>query len=519
MIVRFGDCELDVERRELRRADRPVHAEPQVFDLLAYLIANKDRVLSKDDIIQAVWNGRIISEATLSSRINAVRQTIGDSGEAQRFIRTIPRRGFRFVGEVRAERDAVPPPPAPQSLSGWAPPDKPSIAVLPFENMSSDPEQDYFADGIVEEITTALSRIRWLLVIARNSSFAYKGRKVDVKDVGRELGVRYVLEGSVRKAADRVRITGQLIDASSGVHLWADRFEGALQNIFDLQDLVTANVVGALGPKIERAEMERARQKPTENLRAYDYFLRGKAALHAGTQPANDQALSLFEQAIAADEGFASAYGFAAYCYVWRQANGWMKDRSRETEEAVRLARRAAELGNDDAEALCFGGFALARVAGDLAGGAALLEKAVMLNPNLAAAWGFSGRVQVYLGQPELAVEHLARAMRLSPLDPEIYGVQGSAAYAHYFCGRYDEASVWAQRAMRENPGFLPVVAIAAASNAMVGRLSEARDAMRRLRQIAPALRISNLGDHFMFSRREDMQALTTGLQKADLPP
>ena len=231
-------------------------------------------------------------------------------------------------------------------------PHKPSIAVLPFNNMSGDPEQEYFADGMVEEITTALSRTRWLFVIARNSSFTYKGRAVDVKQVGRELGVRYVLEGGVRKAADRVRITAQLIDASTGAHLWADRFDGSLEDIFELQDQVTASVVGAIAPRLEQAEVERAKHKPTESLDAYDYFLRGIASLHSWTKESNDEALRLFNKAIELDSDFASAYGMASWCYVRRKGSRWMIDRVQETAETARLARRAAELGWDDAVAL-----------------------------------------------------------------------------------------------------------------------------------------------------------------------
>jgi TolB-like protein len=256
-------------------------------------------------------------------------------------------------------------------------PNKPSIAVLPFQNMSGDPEQDYFADGVVEEIITAISRMRWLFVIARNSSFTYKGRAVDVKQVGRELGVRYVLEGSVRKAANRVRITGQLIDADTDAHLWADRFEGSLDDIFNLQDQVTMSVVGAIVPRLEQAEIERAKRKPTESLDAYDYFLRGMAALHEGTRDANNEARRLFYKAIELDTEFASAHAMAAYCYAWRKSNGWMVDPERETAEAVRLAFRATELGKDDAVARCWGGFALARAAGDLDNGIAFLDRAI----------------------------------------------------------------------------------------------------------------------------------------------
>jgi TolB-like protein/class 3 adenylate cyclase len=419
---------------------------------------------------------------------------------------------------VRVYRVKLDPTGAPATLRPTVP-NKPSIAVLSFQNMSGDREQEYFADGVVEEIITAMSRMRWLFVIARNSSFTYKGRAVDVKQVGRELGVRYVLEGSVRRAANRVRITGQLIDASTGAHLWADCFEGNLEDIFSLQDQITMSVVGAIAPKLEQAEIERAKRKPTESLDAYDYFLRGMAALHQGTKDANNEALRLFYKAIELDPEFASAYGMAAYCYVWRKSNGWMVDPERETAEAVRLAFRATELGKDDAVALCWGGFALARAAGDLDNGIAFLDRAIAINPNLAAAWGFSGRARVYRGEPELAIEHLARAMRLSPLDWETFGFLGSTAYAHLFGGRYNEASTWAEKAIRENPNFLPVCIIAAASNALTGRMKEARTALERLRQIDPSLRISNLKNALFFRRPEDIAKLAEGLEIAGLPP
>jgi TolB-like protein/Tfp pilus assembly protein PilF len=356
-------------------------------------------------------------------------------------------------------------------------PDKPSIAVLPFENLSGDPEQEYFADGIVEEIITALSRFHGLFVIARNSSFTYKGRAVDVKQVGRELGVRYVLEGSVRKAGSRVRITGQLIDTSTGAHLWADRFDGGLEDIFDLQDQVTANVVGAIAPKLEKAEIERAKRKPTENLDAYDYLLRGMAIIHQWNRETNNEALRLFYRAIELDPDFASAYGMAARCYLIRKGSGWMIDRAQETAEAVRLARRAAELGWDDAVALCGAGLPLAWGGGELDDGAALIDRALQLNPNLAMAWLFSGWVKVWLGEPEVAIEHLARAMRLSPHDPNVFNMQAATALAHLFAGRYAEASSWAEAAAREKPNHLIATSVVAASGALAGRLSEAEKA------------------------------------------
>ena len=402
---------------------------------------------------------------------------------------------------------------------------KPSIVVLPFNNMSGDPEQEYFADGMVEEITTALSRTRWLFVIARNSSFTYKGRAVDVKQVGRELGVRYALEGGVRKAADRVRITAQLIDASTGAHLWADRFDGSLEHIFELQDQVTASVVGAIAPRLEQAEVERAKHKPTESLDAYDYFLRGIASLYSWTKESNDEALGLFNKAIELDPDFASAYGMASWCYVRRKGSRWMTDRVQETAEAARLGRRAVELGWDDPVALAWGGFSLAYVVHDVEVGATLIDRALLLNPNLAEAWHFSGWVRIYLGEPELAIEHLTHAMRLSPVDPLTFVTLMAIAFAHFFAGRYNDASSWAEKALaaspprlREKAVYHPALLIAAASNALAGRLEKARNAIAQSRQISPTAHISNLKNQIPLRRADDLVRYAEGLRRAGLP-
>src|SRR4051794_2229983 len=267
-------------------------------------------------------------------------------------------------------------------------PDKPSIAILSFTNMSGDPEQDYFADGMVDDIITALSHFKALFVIARNSSFTYKGRAVDVKQIGRELGVRYVLEGSVRKAANRVRITGQLVDTATGAHLWADRIDGGLGDIFDLQDQVTESVVGAIAPAVEKAEIERAKRKPTDSLDAYALYLRGLARFYQfGNRQANDEALRLFDSAIELDPDFASAYGRAAFCYAYAKANGWISVTANEIAEVTRLAQRAVDVGKDDAIALACAGWALAVVVRDLEVGAGLIDRALVLNSNLAEAW------------------------------------------------------------------------------------------------------------------------------------
>jgi TolB-like protein len=390
--------------------------------------------------------------------------------------------------------------------------------VLAFTNMSGDPEQEYFSDGIADDIITELSRSRSLFVIARNSSFTYKGRAVDVKQIARELGVRYVLEGSVRKAGDRIRITGQLIDALSGVHLWADRFDGLLADIFDLQDEMAASVVGSIAPALERAEIKRSASKPTESLDAYDYFLRGMAKVHQWNRAATDEALSHFYKAIEIDASFASAYGMAAWCYIWRKLNGWVVDPVQETAEGARLAKRAVELGKDDALALSRGGHALAWFLRDLDSAAAFIDRALVLNANLAAAWNLSGWVRAYRGELDLAIEHHARGLRLSPLDPLIYNMQVGTAFAHFLAGRYDEASSWANRALREQPNYPAANRILAASRALAGELSGAREAIARLRELDPTLRVSNLSEVYPLRRPEDLAKVADGLRLAGLP-
>ncbi|XIA63855.1 winged helix-turn-helix domain-containing tetratricopeptide repeat protein [Bradyrhizobium sp. TZ2] len=517
----FENHSFDTDRRELHRGADVVSVTPQVFDLLEYLIRNSQRVVSKDDLINAIWSGRCVSDAALTTRLNAVRNAIGDSGEEQRLIKTLPRRGFRFVGQVREEREpaaAAPDyPPEPPKLSLTLP-DRPSVAVLPFVNLSLDPEQEYFADGVVEDITMALSRFHWLFVIARNSSFTYKGRTVDVKQVGRELGVRYVLEGSVRKAGNRLRIAGQLIDAETGAHLWADHFDGALEDMFDLQDHMTSSVVGAIAPKLQHEDIKRAKRKPTQNLDAYDYYLRGLATASRWTKDANAEALQLFCKAIELDRGLACAYGMAAWCYVRRKARGWMGERIQESAEAVRLARKAVLLGGDDPVALCMGGYALAFVAHEFDDAVAFMDRGLAVNPNLGRSWMLSAWLRVWRCEPDLALEHVTRAMRLSPLDPSLYGMHGAMAYAHFLARRYDMASSCAENSLRFKPTFLLAICVSAASNALAGRLDPAQRAMSRALECDPDLRATNLRDLATFRREEDFATFAEGLSNAGLP-
>jgi TolB-like protein len=520
LLYSFDDFSLDTERRELRGPAGLIALEPQVFDLLAYLIRSRDRVVSKDDIMAAVWNGRIVSDSALTTRINAARGAIGDSGEAQRFIKTLPRKGLRFIGTVRERDHATIATPAAtrEAAQVLAMPDRPSIAVLPFVNMSGDPEQDYFADGTVEDIITALSRFRHLFVIARNSSFIYKNRAIDVRQVGRDLGVRYVLEGSVRKAADRVRITGQLIDASTGAQMWADRFDGDLKGIFDLQDDVATKVVGAVAPRMEEAEVARARRKPTESLDAYDCLLRGTEILHRQTPECIDEALQLLAKATELDPEYAAAYGTAAYCYAMRKSSGWVVHRQQDMAEAFRLGRMAVKWGKDDAVALARAGHAIAYVAEDVESGAQLIDRSLELNPNLAMAWFHSGWLRIWLGDPETAIVHLTRFRRMSPLDPLLIRMNSGIAFAHILAGRYDEASSHAEQALSENPESHQALRMAATSHALAGRLERAQKAMDRLRRIDPALRVANLGDLTPLRRPEDMARYAEGMRKAGLP-
>jgi TolB-like protein len=408
--------------------------------------------------------------------------------------------------------------PLAQAVAALPLPDKPSIAVLPFANMSGDPEQEYFADGMVEEIITALSRFRWLFVIARNSTFTYKGRAVDVKQVARQLGVRYVLEGSVRKAGNRVRITGQLIDTTTGAHIWADRFDGALDDIFDLQDQMASGVVGAIEPAMLQAEFERVKRKPTANLDAYDCFLRASAYVYQWTNDATEEALRLFYRAIELDPDFAQAYAFATWCYDWRKMAGLVTDPERDIAEVRRLGQQAVRLGPDDAFALCWAGFSLAYVAGELEEGSGLIDRALALNPNLARAWNLSGWVRIWLGESELAIEHLARAMRLSPLDSAFHAMEHGTAYAHLRADRYDEAVLWAEKALRDQPQSAEAAETLAISSVFAGQMEKAQKAVARILEIAPHFRLSNFRERSPPLPPERFARFLDALRKAGLP-
>jgi TolB-like protein/class 3 adenylate cyclase len=470
-----------------------------------------DIVIDGDDIVGDGVNvavllssiaepGTILVSAGVHEDARGTRDVAFDEiGECQLKNMTRPVRVFRVRPGLDAESAPV------AVVSPPRLPDRPSIAVLPFQNMSGDPDQDYFADGMVEDIITGLSRYRWLFVIARNSSFTYKGRAIDVKQVGRELDVGFVLEGSVRKAGNRVRITAQLIDATNGMHLWAERYDGTLEDVFDLQDSVTAQVVGQLAPTLERAEIERVKRKPTGNQDAYDYYMRAMSLLHRHTRESVTEALEYFRKAIGLDPDFAAAHGMAALSYVLFKVNGWVVELS-ELVDVARLARRGTELGKDDAVALYSAGFALVLIVQDIDDGAAFIARALVLAPSFAPAWQFSSWVQVSLGEHEAAIEHGETSLRLSPFDPLAYVALAAVGAAHFYRGRYDEAASCAEKSIREQPRFATAWRVAAASHALAGRIVEARNAIARVLELDPGLRMSNL--HKLPLRRPQDRAL-----------
>jgi TolB-like protein/tetratricopeptide (TPR) repeat protein len=512
----FEEYAFDTDRRELHRGADVVSVAPQVFDLLDYLIRSRERVVSKDDLINAIWNGRVVSDAALTTRLNAARTAIGDSGEEQRLIKTLPRKGFRFVGTVReAQRPAsvaVTDTPAQQPKPALPFPDKPSIAILPFTNLSSDPDQNYFADGTVDEITAALSRFKLLFVIARNSSFTYKGKVVDIKQVGRELGVRYVLEGSVRKAAGKVRITGQLIDTTTGMHLWADRFEGDLSDIFALQDRMTESVVSAIAPKMFQTEIELAVRRPN-NLSAYDLCLRAMSHLWPGTRGGLAEALRLASRALEIDPRCGWAATLAGDCHFTNITQGWTADPKSEIAEGFRLLRLALNIDANDYLALSILGRVTAFFYGDFDTAREMVDRAVALNPNSLRAWEQRGWTYVLAGQPEEAIRSFERVIRLSPFDPVSLSTFPGMSAALIGLGRFDEAVAVAKKAVRQNSPNPVTYRCLAIALAHLGREAEARKAAAGLLELEPSFRISE-----WTAGRWLAQIYIDGLRKAGLP-
>jgi TolB-like protein len=516
VIFRFETFALDTTLRELRRDGALVPMEPQVFDLIRHLVEARDRVVTRDDMIEAVWQGRIVSEATLSSRINAARTALGDSGAQQRLIRTLPRKGVRFVGLVE---EAGAPPPAVWRETARLP----ALAVLPFVNMSGDRAQDYFADGMAEEIITALSRIGGLFVIARNSSFTYRGRAVDVRQIGQELGVGYVLEGSVRRGADRLRITGQLVDAASGGHLWSERFDGGIDEVFDLQERVAQSVAAAIEPTLQIAEIARLERAAPARMEAYDLLLRGWALMARFTAQSMEEALTCFDGALALDPAYAPALASLAHGRAQGQFQGWLRQDEETCAAAVAMAWRAAELAPSDAQVLWMAAFAIWTL--DWSTGQAGYERArdlfarsLLVNPNSAMALMLAGWIEIMNGQVEQGRAMVERAQRLSPRDPRGWLAEGALALAAVVEEDWPAALRRAEMSLAQNRRFAVALRVAAVAQVKLGRVDLARRSVAELLEIEPGLTVAGLFTRIPFPLERMACSYAEALSLAGLP-
>jgi TolB-like protein len=520
----FVDHTLDTDRRELRRGSEPVAVEPQVFDLLVYLVQNRDRVVSKDDLIASIWGGRVVSDSTLTSRINAARKAIGDSGEDQKLIRTIARKGLRFVGTVRTQPDGSEPAPASvsppddihePSRPALPLPDRPAIAVLPFVNMSGDPEQEYFSDGISEDIITALSKLRWFFVIARNSSFIYKGKAVHMKQIAEELGVGYVVEGSVRKGGDRVRITAQLNDVATGSHIWAERYDRDLADVFAVQDEITEAIVAAIEPQLYAAENFRARRKSPDSMDAWDLVMRALSYYWRVTRQDNIVAQALLEKAIALDPSYGQALGVLATCHTFSAHMGWA-DMAAVAPTAEHAALAAIHADSEDPWAhLALGCVCL--FARRLDDSLAEFELALRLNPNFSLAQGYYGLTLSYCGRWEEGDLAARRALRLSPRDPFSAVYCGIAAYAQFVERNYDDAMRLAREGIRQRGDFVGAHRVLTAAAGMAGQDDVATAALQELRRVQPNISLAWIAHQMPIKRDADREHYLEGFRRAGL--
>ncbi len=523
-VVNAVECAVDIQKAmQAKNADMPAHQHI----LLRIGINVGDVIVEGSDLYGDGVN--------LAARLESLADPGGIciSGDVYRHVRSKLHLDFQDLGEQKVKNIAEPvhayriktdnaEPGAAETPSvgrfAPAPPVKPSIAVLPFANMSTDPEQEYFADGMVEDIITALSRFNELFVIARNSSFTYKGRAVDVRQVAKELGVRYVLEGSVRKSASRVRITGQLIDATTGAHLWAGKFDGGLEDVFDLQDKITESVVGAIEPTMRKAEMERARRRPVENLDVYDLYLRALPHVYAFRPDDNLTGLELLAKAIDLDPGYAPALAYAAWCHEQRLVRGWPPVGQDDVGTAIALARRAIAAGSEDAMALVAAGFVLVMVARDYDTGLDAVRRALELNPGAGFVAGLSSAALVFGGNPEDALVHAERAMALSPLDPGFFMFLTVAGLAQLLSGRPDQALELAKRSAALYPDWDTTYWVLVPAYVQLDRLAEARAALGKLVSLSPGLTASGAGQRLPIRNRAPLDMILDGFCKAGLP-
>jgi TolB-like protein/cytochrome c-type biogenesis protein CcmH/NrfG len=520
----FSNHVLDTGLRELSRGGERVSVEPQVFDLLIYLVENRDRVVTKDNLIAKIWDGRIVSESTLTSRINAARKAVGDSGRDQGMIRTIARKGFRFVGEVRVQNAAAEPrdnlaqapdhtADAPRSQLPAL--DRAAIAVLPFTNMSGEVEQEYFSEGISEDIITALSKLRWFYVIARNSSFIYKGKSVHLKQIGEELGVGYVVEGSVRKDGDHVRITAQLNDVATGAHLWAERYDRDLTDVFAVQDEITQSVVAAIEPQLYAAENFRAQRKAPDNMDAWDLVMRALSHYWRVTRQDNLVAQAFLEKAISFDNNYGQALGLLAASHIFGAHMGWQ-----DVQQALPVAERAALAAIHADSEDPWAHYALASVYlfnrrfDDCI---AEYELALRLNPNFSPAHGHYGVALAYRGRWEDGDRAARQALRLSPRDPFAAIYCGVAAYSQFVGRNYEEAIRLSRDALRLRGDFVGAHRVLTAAAAMAGMDDVAKAALEALRRAQPNISLAWIAREMPFEHDAEREHYVSAFRKAGL--
>jgi TolB-like protein/DNA-binding winged helix-turn-helix (wHTH) protein len=519
----FTDHLLDTDRRELRRDSELIAVEPQVFDLLVYLVENRHRVVSKDDLIGSIWSGRITSDATLTSRLYAARKAVGDSGQHQKLIRTIPRKGLRFVGLVEMEPGEAPADPIdlpldalrPQSGPAFPLPDRPAIAVLPFVNMSDDPGQDYFSDGISEDLITALSRLRWFFVIARNSSFVYKGKAVNIRQVAEELGVGYVVEGSVRRESDRVRITAQLNDVATGSHLWAERYDRGLADVFAVQDEITEAIVASIEPQLYVAENLHAKRNAPDSMDAWGLVMRALSHFWRVTREDYVVAQALLEKAIEIDPTYGQALAVLATSHAFSAYNGWA-DIATSVPIAERTALAAIRADSEDPwahHALGCVHVMLRRLDEALAE----FELALNLNPSFALAQSVYGLALAFSGRWEESAVATSRALRLSPRDPFAAIYNGIAAYAQFVGRHYEEAMRLAGASVRLRPDHVGGYRMLTAAAAMAGQFDVATVALNELRRAQPNFSLAWITQNMPFKREADLEHYLEAFRRAGL--
>jgi TolB-like protein len=513
----FGDHTLDDDRRELLRGSEPIAVEPQVFDLLIYLVQNRDRVVSKDDLIASIWGGRAVSDSTLTSRINAARKAVGDSGVKQKLIRTIARKGLRFVGDVHIRPLGLEPQAEihEPSRAALPLPDRPAIAVLPFLNMSGDPEHEYFSDGISEDIITALSKLRWFFVIARNSSFTYKGKAVHMKQIAEELGVGYVVEGSVRKSGDRVRITAQLNDVATGSHIWAERYDRDIADVFAVQDEITEAIVAAIEPQLYAAENFHAQRKAPDSMDAWDLVMRALSHYWRVTRQDNVVAQALLEKATVIDPNYGQALGVLAASQTFSAHMGWA-DMAAVVPTAERAAHAAIRADGEDPWAH----YALGNVylfTRRFDDSLAEFELALQLNPNFSLAQGYYGLALAYCGRWQEADLAASRALRLSPRDPFSAIYCGIAAYSQYVGHNYDEAMRLARESIRLRNDFVGGHRVLTAAAGMAGQSETAKAALLELRRAQPNICIDWIVNQMPFKRDVDRSHYVEGFRRAGM--